>query len=294
MPRGAQVNTGSVFFCLLFGYRLWHSHVFFIYFFLNLQPQRSLWDGNCSLRMKTLSCVFNCGVLWDVHTWPCLQEQPLSHTDAHTLAALCLALMRMELHFAAVIVDVDFPPLSLKIRFARPRGLPIVLSASPLCMTALCRRCSTKQPHWNAANAPPLWHKKHFIDTLFLHSSEYNQRYLSGLGSWLIQWLYTHKYTDAHRILSSTPLNVAREKALCCIGMKVAVSCIERIHWKWVVFMSVLWSEKGCNGVFWSLPPVLSCCSVNYNLVLCGQDPFVSVIADSGERLPVHASIKEN
>lgn len=166
------------------------------------------------------------------------------------ISSVCLALMRMELHFAAVIVDVDFPPLSLKIRFARPRGLPIVLSASPLCMTALCRRCSTKQPHWNAANAPPLWHKKHFIDTLFLHSSEYNQRYLSGLGSWLIQWLYTHKYTDAHRILSSTPLKAAREKALCCIGMKVAVSCIERIHWKWVVFMSLLWNEKGCNGVF--------------------------------------------
>lgn len=266
MPRGAQVNTGSVFFCLLFGYRLWHSRCFFF----PICSLNAVYGMEIVARIWKHRHVFST-VAFARCTYMTMPASTATQSHRCTyISSVWLALMRMELYFVAVIVDVDFPPLSLKIRFAGPRGLPIVLSASPLCMTALCRRCSTKQPHWNAVNAPPLWHKKHFIDTLFLHSSEYNQRYLSGLGSWLIQWLYTHKYTDAHRILSSTPLNVAREKALCYIGMKVAVSCIERIQWKWVVFMSLLWNEKGSNGVFWCLPPVFSCYSVNYNLVLCG------------------------
>lgn len=182
MPRGAQVNIGSVFFCLLFGYRLWLSR-----FFFHLQSQHSLWDGNCSSRMKTLSCVFNC-CIWETYmTVPARTVTP-PHKRSD-ISSVFQALMTMKLHFLAVIVDVYFPLLSLKIMFVTPRGLPIVLSASPLCMTALCRRCSTKQPHWNAANASPLWHKTHFYRHLFLHSSEYNQKNLSGLGLWLMRWM---------------------------------------------------------------------------------------------------------
>lgn len=52
-----------------------------------------------------------------------------------------------------------FPPLlSPQISFVGPGGLPIVLSASPLGMAALCRRCSAKRPHWHAVDGPPLWH----------------------------------------------------------------------------------------------------------------------------------------
>lgn len=122
-------------------------------------------------------CVFNCSF--------CKTYTYLNHTQC--ISSVFLALRRMKLHFAAVIVYVYLSPLSLKIRSVRPRGLPIVLSASPLCMTALSLRCLTKQHHWNAGDASPLWHKARFIDTPFSHSFEYNQRYLSGLGFWLIQ-----------------------------------------------------------------------------------------------------------
>lgn len=115
--------------------------------------------------MKTLSCVFNCSILGTYMTMATrIVTQP--HTS-RGITSVLLALMTMKLNFLAVIVDVYFPPLSLKTWFVRPRGLLIVLSASPLCMTVLCLRCSTKQPHWNAANASPLWHKAHFIDTYF-------------------------------------------------------------------------------------------------------------------------------
>lgn len=101
-----------------------------------------------------------------VHDHACTYSCSTGTKDAG-ISGVFLTLMTTKSHFLAVIADMRFPPLSLKIMFVRLRGPPIVLSASPLCMTALCRRCSTKQPHWNAANAPPLWHETHFIDTYF-------------------------------------------------------------------------------------------------------------------------------
>ncbi len=101
MPRGAQVNIGSVFFCLLFGYRLWLSQ-----FFPHLQSQHSLWDGNCSSHMKTLSCVFNCCIWETCMTMPARTVTP-PHTRSDT-SSVFWALMRMKLHFLAVIVDVYF------------------------------------------------------------------------------------------------------------------------------------------------------------------------------------------
>lgn len=129
--------------------------------------------------------------------------------------------MRMKPQFLAVIVDLYFPPFSLKTMFVRPRGPSIVMSASPLCTTGLCRRCSTKQPHWNAANAPPLWHETHFIDTYF--STPWSTirciwvALASGWYSTMNLYIPFHKYTDAHSLSFLTPLNVSRNKALCCI-----------------------------------------------------------------------------
>lgn len=87
IPRGAQVNIGSVFFCLLFGYRLWLSR-----FFFRLQSQHSLWDGNCGSRMKTLSCVFNCCIWKTYITMPARTVTP-PHTRSD-ISSVFRALMR--------------------------------------------------------------------------------------------------------------------------------------------------------------------------------------------------------
>lgn len=155
---GAQVNTSVHFsvYCLVMDDKKGDL------LFFHLQSQPVLWYGNYSSSTK-LRNVFS--------SVEFAKRTPRLHDYTWHIGSLFLTLMRMELHLVAVIVHVYSPPLSPKISFVGPGGLPIVLSASPLCMTALCRRCSAKRPHWHAANASPLWHKTRFIDTLFLRSS---------------------------------------------------------------------------------------------------------------------------
>lgn len=141
--RHALGSSGKHWLCLpvyYFSYRLWYSQF----------PLCSLSTvyGMATVKALTRFWLLHLRNIHD-QAFAFAFGPPNTGTD---VSSVFPTLMRMELHSLAVIVDVYFPPLSLKIRFVRPSGLPIVLSASPLCMSAPCRRCSTKQPHWNAAN----------------------------------------------------------------------------------------------------------------------------------------------
>lgn len=197
--------------------------------------------------------------------------------------------MRMNPHFLAVIVHVYFPSSVSKDYVCQTHGLADCFE----CLSALYD-CAVPQVLNKAA---PLecserasivaWDA--FYRHLFLQSSEYIQKFLSGLGFWLIQWMYTYLFTNIQKhtaFLSSRPLHVAREKALCWIGEEWS-----RLHLVWreyiesgVVFVSLLLSQKGCNDL--SVPAsIFPCYSVNYKVGLRRQHPLISVLAVCWETL---------
>lgn len=98
---------------------------------LQLQREVEVGVGGC--------CNVFSSVVFAKHT-------PRLHASTWHISSQFLPLMRTELHFLAVIVCVYSPPLSPQISFVGPGGLPIVLSASPLCMTVPSRRCSAIGP----------------------------------------------------------------------------------------------------------------------------------------------------
>lgn len=155
-------------------------------FFFHLQSQQSLWDGNCCSHVRALSCI---GKTWlhhlkDIHghAWTHStkhkhrHQQCISSTNENETPALCCNCGCVFSFFVSkdYVCEAQGPIDCFECLFtvydcAAPQ---VFNKAAPLecsihiSIVALC-----------------------FYRYVFLHSLEYNQWYLSGLGFWLIQWI---------------------------------------------------------------------------------------------------------